>query len=271
MTRLALLQPDARTGARLSSALEGAHRLAVCESWGELERVLASGTVEGCVLDADHPAPREALDRIKSLRKAHPELTLVGYTDRDAPLDYYRMGAAGLDGFVSGADRAMATRNAIDEALATHRGQATERALGPHLPAPAPAVVGWGVVRSGSAATTEGLAEALGISLQALRKRLRQEDLPTPAALLLWGRLVAAAARLHLDGGTVEDAAFALGYQAAPSLARAIRDRTGATPRELAEAGPDLVLSALVAQVTGVRTRVRLDSGDENARTSKDR
>ncbi|MDZ7781092.1 MAG: helix-turn-helix domain-containing protein [Gemmatimonadota bacterium] len=271
MTRLALYQPDARSGARLSSALGNEHRLAVCESWAELERTLASGTVEGCVLDADHPAPRESLDRIKSLRRAHPELALIGFTDRDGPLDYYALGASGLDGFVSGGDGAMTTRNAVEAALAVHRGRATERALEPHLPAPAPEVVGWGVIHAGSAATTEDLAAALGTSLRALRERLRERNLPPPATLLVWGRLVAAAARLHRDGGTVEDAAFALGYAAAPSLARAIRNRTGATPGELAEVGPDLVLRGLVGEVTGIPVQVRLHPGGDNARTSEDR
>ncbi|MEX2465262.1 MAG: helix-turn-helix domain-containing protein [Gemmatimonadota bacterium] len=255
MARLALFQPDARSGARLSSALGGVHDLVACESWDGLLDVLSSGDVEGCLLDADHPSVEEAIPRIERLRDAYPDIALIGFTERDTPLEYYRLGTAGLEGFVAGTAGAMTTRGAVDEALALRRGRIVARALEGYLDPPAPAAVGWAVSHGTSDVTVEELAGAVDLSIDTLRDTLRSRDLPPPAALILWGRLVAAAARLQYDRRGVEETAFALGYASAPSLARASRTHTRSTPRELAKRGPERVLEELVAQVTGARFR----------------
>ena len=102
MARLAIFQPDARAGARLTAALGGVHELVRCASWDELTDALEAATVEGCLLDADHPTVEEATPRIELLRRRYPDFALIGFTERDAPVQYYGLGAAGLEGFVAG-------------------------------------------------------------------------------------------------------------------------------------------------------------------------
>jgi AraC-like DNA-binding protein len=251
LARLALFQPDARSGARLAAALGSVHDLVQCGSWEELVDALASDDFEGCLIDADHPSLDEALPRIERLRKRHPDVALVGFTEREEPLDYYRLGTSGLEGFVSGTDGPLTTRGAVDQALALRRGSVVTRSLEGHVADPAPDALGWAVAHAGSEMTVDELASALGSSLSALRVALRERALPTAAAFLLWGRLVAAAARLHRDRRGVEETAFALGYASGPSLARATRIHVGATPGELSERGPEHVLDAFVAHVGG--------------------
>lgn len=251
LARLALFQPDARSGARLAAALGSVHDLVQCGSWEELVDALASDDVEGCLLDADHPSLDEAIPRIERLRERHPDVTLIGFTEREEPLEYYRLGTSGLEGFVSGTDGPLTTRGAVDQALALRRGDIVTRSLEGHVVEPAPDALGWAVAHASSEMTVDELADALGHSLSALREALRARALPTPVAFLLWGRLWAAAARLHRDGRGVEETAFALGYASGTSLARATRRHVGTTPRELAERGPEHVLAAFVAHVGG--------------------
>lgn len=258
MARLAIYQPDARAGARLMAALGSVHELLPCASWEELTEALQAATVEGCLLDADHPSLEEAIPRIHSLRARYPDFALIGFTERDMAVQYFGLGASGMEGFVAATAGGMTTRNAVDEALAIRRGRVVMRELAQHVRSPAPAAVGWAVSHASVPATVEKLARALGTSLRALREGLRAKLLPTPLALMLWGRLVAAAARLQLDGRGVEETASALGYASGPSLARATRTHLGATPVELASRGPEHVLESFVAHVTGTPIRVSL-------------
>jgi AraC-like DNA-binding protein len=247
---MAMFQPDARSGARLAAALNGVHQVTSCASWPDFREALSGGGFEGALLDADHPTRSEALGRIHDLRRDFPDLALIGFTDRAAPEDFYLLGSSGLEGFVAASDGVIATRSATDEAIAARRGRVVARALTPHLPAPGPEAVGWALAHAATHPSVEDLARGLGSSLYALRKRLREARLPGPASLLVWGRLLAATARLNADGRRVEETAFALGYASAPAIARALRSHTGATPRELAERGITHLLERLVSDVS---------------------
>lgn len=249
MARLALHQPDARSAARLGSALGTAHVVEVCSSWEGLERVLALPDIEGCLLDADHPTPDEAAQAIHDIRVRHPHLALIGFTDRTSGLGYYQLGAAGLEGFVAADDGPQTTRTAVDSALATARGRKVRCWLSDVLPDPGPELLGWAVAHAGPHTTVDRLAEAAGQSPRTLRETLRVRDLGTPATLLLWGRLVLASWRLCRDRRRVEETAYALGYAAASSLGRAFRAQTGLTLRKVSERdGLERVLASLVAR-----------------------
>lgn len=251
MARLAIFQPDARSGARLTAALSGLHDLLPCESWDQLIAEVSAGDVEGALIDADHPSSDEALARVALLRGAFPDLAVVGFTERTRVRDFYELGEIGLDGFVSGTDGVLATKGAVDDALAVRRGRAVEDALRPWLSPPAPEAVGWSLAHAGDDATVEEMARALGFSLYALRGILHERGLPGPADLMVWGRLLAVAGRLYADGRKVEETAFALGYSSSPALARAVRTRTGLTPRELAGTGFHALLQLLVRELNG--------------------
>jgi len=240
------------------AALGSRHSLVRCTSWEDLLAVMSGGTVEGCLLDADHPSPDEGIRRVGRLRAQHPELALIAFTDRTEPIDYYRLGAAGLEGFISATDGPLATQAAVERALALRRGRAVTRALEAWIPGPGPAALGWAVADADDEPTVERMATALGRSLHALRKELRTAALPPPSALLLWGRLTAVAFRLAWDGRPGEETAFALGYASPPSLARATRTHLGVPPSTVAGLGPGEVLSALVGRILKAPARIRL-------------
>jgi AraC-like DNA-binding protein len=211
--------------------------------------------VEGVVLDAGHPSPPEARERVVALRRTHPRLALIGFTERATAEEHYQLGASGLEGLISSADGGMATRSSVDRALARARGREIARLLEPHLCPPAPEAVGWSVSHATSSPSVDRLARGMGKSLHGLRAELRKRALPPPAELVRWGRLLAAAARLHHDRRTVEETAFAVGYTSTPSLARATRGRVGLTPRQLGELGPGRVLEIFLDETTARSTR----------------
>jgi hypothetical protein len=178
VARLAIFQPDARSGARLTAALSGVHDLLPCESWEELVSEISAGDAEGALIDADHPSPDEALARIALLTGAFPDLAFVGFTERTGPRDFFQLGETGLDGFVSGTDGVLGTKGAVDDALALRRGRAVEEALRRWLPPPAPEAIGWSLAHANGEATVEEMARALGFSLYALRGILHEGDSP---------------------------------------------------------------------------------------------
>src|SRR5690606_4359118 len=260
VARLALYQPDARSAARLRSAVGGAHDLTICESWNDLERALAARGVEGCLLDADHPSSSAAADRIRVLRSRHRCLALVGFTDRGTALAFYRLGATGLEAFVSVDDGAITTRAIVDEALAAARGRKVRTWLDGVLPDPGPELIGWSVANAGPATDVGQLADAVRQSPRTLRHKLRVEDLGTPSTILLWGRLLLAGWRLAHDGRGIEETAFALGYSAANSLRRALRSHAGLTVLRVSQPdGVERLVEALATRLGAASRRLPID------------
>ena len=237
---LAVFQPDQRTAARLTEALIGEHRIAHPKSWAALERLLATVAADGCIIDADHPSRREALKHIRRIRNAHPGLAIVAVADLEAGDAWaFRLGENGVDGLLPSFGEAgvRTTRSTLSAALDVARaGQIASALHGRFDPAVIHAVV-WSFEHGRLRPTVGHFASAMNMSLRSLRRMLRGAGLPHPHRLLLWGRLLHAAARLVRDRCTVEEAAYALRYSTGQALARAMKRETGMTPGEVVRRG----------------------------------
>lgn len=77
------------------------------------------------------------------------------------------------------------------------------------------------------------LADALALTPAVLARELHEWRLPSPARLILWGRLFRAARLLANPERSVEDTAYRLGYSSASALRRALRRETGLASTEL--------------------------------------
>lgn len=269
MAVLAILQPDARVEARLSSALSGAHDVLVRPSWTALEEAIQSRDVEACLIDADHPDRPTALARISSLRSRFSDLAIVTCIDPDRAEEYFDLGGLGVDGLLVSDERATEVRADVDEALSRARALRVERALRGAISSPGPQSIAWAVEHAGPETSVQRLASAMGHTPRTLRSALQSIGLPGPARILLWGRLLLAGARLGDDDRRVEDVAFSLGYSTTTSLARAMKLQTGLTPTEVSrKGGMKVVLDALlppeqrrgVSGSGGVRSLMRMAS-----------
>ncbi len=240
LAHLAILQPDARAEARLADALSPGHTVSVVRGWAELRRFVARMGPDGCLVDADSPSREAALIEIRRLRRRYPSLALVAYADvHESDPDLIRLGAAGVDGVLLARRPPWASgiRRSVEGALAGALARSLERALRPRYPAPATSAVAWAAEHAVDTPSVARLAAAVGHTPRSLATLLRDAGLPSPARILLWGRLLQAAAFVGRDRATVEDAALRLGYSTATALSRAMKRETGYTPAEVARAG----------------------------------
>ncbi|MHB1191707.1 MAG: helix-turn-helix domain-containing protein [Longimicrobiales bacterium] len=240
LAHLVIFQPDARAEARLADALTPGHTVSVVRAWAELRRFVADVGADGCLVDADSPSREDALMEIRRLRREYPDLALVAYADvHESDPELVSLGAAGVDGVLLARRPPWASgiRRSVEGALAGALARSLERALRLRYPAPSTAAVAWAAEHAVDAPSVARLAAAVGQTPRGLANALRDAGLPSPARVLLWGRLLQAAALLGRDGATVEEAALRLGYSTAAALSRAMKRETGYTPGEVARAG----------------------------------
>ena len=237
---LALLQPDARAAARLSTALCVNHSVSAAATWRDLNSILARGEAAGVVVDADHPDREHAVWEIKRLRRRYPEVAIVAYGEfRGEEEELYRFGGLGVDGVLpaSKIGNTIAIRTAVNRAVASARASCVADLLVDAHGELGARTVAWAMEHAHENPTHSDMAAALGYTSHTLSGELRAAGLPSAGRLILWGRLLLVGAYLGVDGHTVEEAAFLVGYSTASSLSRALKRETGAPPSEVASKG----------------------------------
>jgi AraC-like DNA-binding protein len=224
----------------MADALSATHAVSVVGGWAELWRFVGETKADGCLVDADSPSRDQALMEIRRLRDEHPDLALVAYADvHESDPELVRLGAAGVDGVVLARKPPWASgiRRSVDGALAAALARSVERSLRPRHPVAVAAAVAWAAEHALDAPSVARLAAAVGRTPRGLAALLKDAGLPSPARILLWGRLLQAGALLGRDAATVEEAALRLGYSTAGALSRAMKRETGYTPRQVMRSG----------------------------------
>ena len=207
--------PDAAASARFGSALDDRDRVIHASAWRDLLRLVMRRPVDVCVLDPYDPFRPISYSQLQRFRRKHPDLAIVIYSDflgRES--DLFDLGRLHIDGVfqATGRERRAAIREAVDRALARAVAARVTRALDGRLPSLALDCLGWAVENAEDSPRVIHLAGATGNSPKALGRQLREEDLPSPRQLLVWGRVLQATRILESAGMTVDDAAFRVGY-----------------------------------------------------------
>jgi len=240
LAHLVVFQPDARVEARLCDALGLAHTVSTVGSWAGLFAFVAGESVDGCVVDGDYPAREDALEEIRRLRKRYPGLALAVYVDvHEADLELYRMGGLGVDGVVLARRPPWAStiREAMERSLASASASRVGTALRGRYDLEVVEAISWATEHARECPSVSRFAAALGHTTRSLGGLLRDNGLPAPNRLLLWGRLMLAGAYLGRDGRTVEETAFLLGYSTATAFSRAMKREIGRSPTEVGHGG----------------------------------
>ena len=240
MARLAVLEPDARLAARLSTALADYHELIECADMGQFWDVVMTRPVDGSVIDIYHPAHPVSLSDLQRLRRRVPPLAIVVYADfQNRELDLFELGRLKVDGVIlTGAtDQPPETRRAVAEALCAADALGVTDALGGELHPLGMECLRWAIERAQDSPSVEHLAEALGLTCAGLARELLKRQLPSPARFIFWGRLFRAARLLSDADRRAEDVAFRLNYSSASALTRALRRETGFSLKELRHRG----------------------------------
>jgi AraC-like DNA-binding protein len=239
---LAILQPDARTSARLGSVLGDGHSVVTRRSWEGVEDVLSERAVEGCLVDADHPRRAEAEERIRHLRSLYPTLAIIAYVEAGRGGGYFDLGKLGVDALITSETPRNQIRADVDQAFARTRATEVADVVAGRAPVLLAGALSWAITHATSDTSVGRMAEDLGETTRGLRRALSAADLPSPSRILLWGRLLLAGARLERDGRSVEDVAFSLRYATSSSLARAMKHHTGYTLKWVSEQGGMLLV-----------------------------
>ncbi len=243
---VAVLQPDARLRAQVLEALAQEHCVTACSDWAEIHRTVAQRDVDAIVVDADVPEPSVATSELRTLRAKHDVAVLV-WTESGSPERFFDLGGAGVDALIPPSARPSAIRDLVSRSVADACGRTAAALLPAAWPEEATAAMGWAVAHAGEAPRVQDLADGIGVPATRLREMLRDGGLPTPAELLLWGRLARAGAHFGDPSRTVESVAYSLGYATAGALSRAMRRHTGLTSVQVREGdGMPGVLRALL-------------------------
>jgi AraC-like DNA-binding protein len=202
--------------------------------------VVTTTPVDGCVIDIYHPSTPLSLADLQRLRRRVPPLAIVVYADfEDRVLDLFELGRLNIDGVIvsGGTDQPEATRRAVSGALAAAAALGVMAALEGQLHPFGMECLRWSIEHADDTATVARLADSVGLSEAVLARELRQRQLPTPARLLLWGRLFRAARMLSDPQQRLEDIAFRLGYSTVSALSRALQREVGIAPTEARRRG----------------------------------
>ena len=78
---IAVFQPDSTASARLRDALSPDYDLQAVGTWSELSRVVRTARISACIVDIYGPGRTISPDRVGQLRKRHPDLAIVVYSD----------------------------------------------------------------------------------------------------------------------------------------------------------------------------------------------
>jgi AraC-like DNA-binding protein len=234
-------------------------------SWRQLLRLVMQHPVDLAIIDVYDPFRPVSFQQLQRLRRKHADLAILVYSDflgRES--DLFALGRLQVDGVlpVTGRERGTEMSSATERALARAAAARVVRTLEDRLPAFAVDCLGWAVDHAEEQPRVDDLAEAVGVSPRALARDLRDQDLPRPNQLLVWGRLLQAARLLQEPGATVDQVAYRMGYSTGGALRRAIKRGTGLTPGELVRRGGlAAALDRFVAELTGAPLHPAAASG----------
>ena len=138
-----------------------------------VNRELANGEVDGCLVDAEHPDRDAAASHITELRDRYASLAIIAFLDSSQSGEYFGLGGLGVDGVVTSTTPRTRLRDDVDDAFSTARGDRIASAMEHRFPAPGPASVAWAVARAGHQTSVEKLAAAQGHTPRGLRDALR--------------------------------------------------------------------------------------------------
>jgi AraC-like DNA-binding protein len=264
---LLILHEDRVLRERLASAAQGRFHLSVVADWEELRETVALAPPAAVVLVDPYHGQSNGKELSKELHEiltAFPSSTVIAAFDA-APVrhrDIWRIGEWGIAEILqTEEDR---SQLAMTRRLLRARAQPLRRLLSHDSGVPftgrARALMDAAVETVMTGGHPKDLARTLRFSPSTLLRWCQRSQLPNPRRLLLWLRILFAAALLDDPGHTVFSVGLACGYSGDQALRRAIRSVVPYTPTQLREMGAfDTVSKAFFRELS----RLRDDTADK--------
>ncbi len=242
---LLILHPDRGVRTRIRSAAPDRFHAEDAADWRELRnRVASAPPAAVVVVDPGFTAgslEAQVAGELEDLLRSFPSATIVAALDAtpDAHERLRVLGDWGIAEIIQLDDDR--TGPAIRRRLLSARAQPMRRLLSDHealqLTGRGRAILEAAVETVLQGGLPRDLADALGFSPSTLLRWCERSQLPNPRRLILWLRVIFAAALLDDPGHSVESVGVACGYSGDQALRRAIRAVLPMTPTELRERG----------------------------------
>jgi AraC-like DNA-binding protein len=254
MCSLASDQRRKRIAAALRGHAEVLWRAGFADIRETLETTMASVLV--VVIDVEDPTGASAQGLASMMRDSFRGIGVVAYVKNGVgnSADLCAMGASGVHDFLieGKTDEGFLARQIIFDA--SRRGAADmvaddiRRILPRRLHAFAEAAI-----KNPSCGTVSGISDYLGVHRQTPNFWCRKERHLHPEELLVWCRLLFAAALLDLTGRTLESIADELDYASPTSLRNQLKKYSGLTATQIREAGFERIVELFRGRIAQLR------------------
>jgi AraC-like DNA-binding protein len=241
---LLVMHADPAFKGRLAQVAEGLFDFQVAEDWPSVRKSV-QGLPPASVILVDPYMGQEGhgqlAPELHDLLIEHPSATVIAalHFGLGSYHDVWDLSSWGIAEIVQIDEES--TPEALRRVLRAARSQPLRALLVGELPIPLPGRAR-AIMDAAVETVTEGghpkdLARSMSLSIATLRRWCESSRLPPPRSLLVWMRVLLAAALLDDPGHTVYSVATACGYSSDQALRRAIKRVVKGTPSDLREIG----------------------------------
>jgi AraC-like DNA-binding protein len=225
---------------RFAEACQAFGDVVWCDELDELASRAVAREALAVVVDVVDRSGIPTATTVARIREQRPDLPLVVWCDRGAPLGSIEaIARAGVSAIVFRDESELERRllSAVTRANDVAFQQLTDQALHRRVPAPFIPVFRFCLDQATSHPRAETIAAAVGLRAKTLSAQLRRAGLPPTTVLVTWSRALVAAYRLEKTAEPIGVIARSLGFSSAAALRRLLRRYTNETPQGLREPG----------------------------------
>lgn len=234
---LALLSDDVQI-TRLTEAATDRYQVVLSPNWAELLMQAEQQSVAFIVFDLYAAGP-PCFDIVRSLRTTYPRTSLVAYQKSPSSLgDIFDLGRLQVNGLIvfDHSDSVSSISSLLDHAEARTVSFQVRQRLHNASSAARDAVL-LAITRAYENLSPTELAERLKLSRRVLVCHLAEANLPHPAALLTWGRLIIASTLLEGGLRSADSVALSLGFSSPSSFRNTCQRYLHTTPHGIKALG----------------------------------
>jgi AraC-like DNA-binding protein len=235
--------------ARVRSAARDSHTVIACDDWEQIFSTCDGRVVHAAVLDLE-TAASPSFDSIRRFKRLNPTVALIAYTAY-APDRIHHVFDAGRYGFEALVvadldDGPSAFSRAIEKASARGVAGMVKAGISAAADPMATDALLTAITRAHERLTPATLAHELGVGGRRLSRALSASGYPSAHKLIMWGRLIVAAALMDGTRHSTDRIALTLRFPSGSAFRNNCRRYLGAKPSEIrARGGASLVFSLL--------------------------
>ncbi|MEO6865884.1 MAG: helix-turn-helix domain-containing protein [Gemmatimonadaceae bacterium] len=235
--------------ARLRSATRDSHTVIACDDWEQIFSTCDGQVVHAAVLDLEI-ASTPSFDSIRRFKRLNPGIALIAYTTY-SPEKVHHIFDAGRYGFEALViadmdDGPSAFARAIEKASARGVAGMVKGGLAPAVDRLATDALLTAITRAHERLTPASLARELGVGGRRLSRALSTSGYPSAHKLIMWARLIVAAALMDGTRHSADRIALTLSFPSGSAFRNNCRRYLAAKPSEIrARGGAALVFGLL--------------------------